>query len=109
MRIEHASGLAVYRLRHLLAILVLTFVLWRWGAPALAVTALVLGMPIWFGWEYARPTWTTGLITGTEVSRSDPDAPSLPDAYVPRNGGDGKGIGRSPSASGTRLLPKRRL
>jgi hypothetical protein len=36
----------------LLAILVLTFVLWRRGAPALAVTALVLGMPIWFGWEY---------------------------------------------------------
>jgi len=29
------------------------------------------------------------------VSRSDPDAPSLPDAYVPRNGGDGKGIGHA--------------
>jgi len=49
---------------------------------------------VWMG-IYARPTWTTGLITGTEVSRSDPDAPSLPDAYVPRNGGDGKGIGHA--------------
>src|SRR5262245_6773117 len=35
---------------------------------------LVVGIPLWFGWEYARPTWTTGLITGTEVRRSDPDA-----------------------------------
>ena len=33
-----------------------------------------MGIPLWFGWEYARPTWTTGVITGTEVRRSDPDA-----------------------------------
>ena len=26
------------------------------------------------GWEYARPSWTTGIVTGTEVRRSDPDA-----------------------------------
>jgi hypothetical protein len=34
----------------------------------------VVGIPLWFGWEYARPTWTTGVITGTQVRRSDPDA-----------------------------------
>ena len=44
------------------------------GGPVLAIAALVVGTPLWFGWEYARPTWTTGIITGTEVRRSDPDA-----------------------------------
>ena len=44
------------------------------GGPVLAIAALVVGTPLWFGWEYARPTWTTGVITGTEVRRSDPDA-----------------------------------
>src|SRR6187431_231155 len=58
----------------LLAILVLAFILWRRRAPVLAIAALVVGIPLWFGWEYARPTWTTGVITGTEVRRSDPDA-----------------------------------
>ena len=58
----------------LLAVLVLAFILWRRGAPVLAIAALVVGIPLWFGWEYARPTWTTGVITGTEVRRSDPDA-----------------------------------
>ena len=58
----------------LLAILVLAFILWRRGAPSLAIAALVVGIPLWFGWEYVRPTWTTGIITGTEVRRSDPDA-----------------------------------
>ena len=58
----------------LLAILVLAFILWRRGAPILAIAALVVGIPLWFGWEYVRPTWTTGVITGTEVRRSDPDA-----------------------------------
>ena len=58
----------------LLAILVLAFILWRRGVPVLAIAALVVGIPLWFGWEYARPTWTTGVITGTEVRRSDPDA-----------------------------------
>ena len=48
--------------------------LWRRGPPVLAIAALVVGIPLWFGWEYARPTWTTGVITGTEVRRSDPDA-----------------------------------
>ena len=58
----------------LLAILVLALILWRRGSPVLAIGALVVGIPLWFGWEYARPTWTTGVITGTEVRRSDPDA-----------------------------------
>src|SRR3546814_2834335 len=53
----------------LIAILVLSFILWRRGAPVLAIVALVVGIPLWLGWEYARPTWTTGLITGTEVRR----------------------------------------
>ena len=58
----------------LIAILVLAFVLWRRGSPVLAIVALLVGLPLWFGWEYARPTWTSGLIAGTEVRRSDPDA-----------------------------------
>ena len=36
----------------LLAILVLAFILWRRGAPILAIAALVVGIPLWFGWEY---------------------------------------------------------
>jgi Protein of unknown function (DUF1523) len=58
----------------LIAILMLAFMIWRRGTPVLAIAALVVGIPLWFGWEYARPTWTTGFITGTEVRRSDPDA-----------------------------------
>ena len=58
----------------LLAILVLAFFLWRRGTPILAMAALVIGIPLWFGWEYARPSWTTGVITGMEVRRSNPDA-----------------------------------
>ena len=58
----------------LLAILVLAVMLWRRGTPVLAIASLVVGIPLWFGWEYVRPAWTTGLITGTEVRRSDPDA-----------------------------------
>ena len=57
----------------LLAVLVLAFILWRKGGPVLAIAAIVVGIPLWFGWEYARPTWTTGVITGTDVRRSDPD------------------------------------
>jgi bacteriorhodopsin len=58
----------------LLAILVLAFILWRRGTPVLAIAALVVGIPLWFGWEYARLSWTTGVITGMEVRRSNPDA-----------------------------------
>ena len=58
----------------LFAILLLAFVLMRRGSFAAAIAALVVGLPLWFGWEYARPTWTTGTITGSEVRRSDPDA-----------------------------------
>jgi len=58
----------------LLAILLLAFVLWRRDNLVLAIAALVVGVPLWFAWEYARPTWTTGVLTGTEVRRSDPDA-----------------------------------
>ncbi|MBA2126582.1 hypothetical protein DLM45_10170 [Hyphomicrobium methylovorum] len=58
----------------LFAIGVLAYVLWRKGGMVLAVASLIVGLPIWFAWEYARPTWTTGLVTGTEVRRSEPDA-----------------------------------
>ena len=34
----------------LLAILVLAFILWRRGAPILAIAAVVVGIPLWFGW-----------------------------------------------------------
>ena len=58
----------------LAAIAVLAYVLWRKREALLAIASLVVGIPLWFGWEYARPSWTTGLVTGTEVRRSDPDA-----------------------------------
>ena len=58
----------------LLAVLVLAFILWRRRNPVLAIAALVVAIPLWFGWEYARPSWTTGVITGMEVRRSNPDA-----------------------------------
>jgi hypothetical protein len=57
----------------LLAIGVLGYVSWRRGGVVLAIAPVVVGIPLWFGWEYARPTWTTGLVTGTEVRRSNPD------------------------------------
>ena len=57
----------------LLAVLVLALILWRRGRAVPAIAALVVGIPLWFGWEYARPTWTSGVITGTEVRRSNPD------------------------------------
>jgi hypothetical protein len=58
----------------LLAIFVLAFILWRRGTPGLAIAALVVGIPLWFGWEYLRPSWTTGIVTATEVRRTNPDA-----------------------------------
>lgn len=58
----------------LLAIGLLAYVLWRRRGAMLAIAALLVGMPLWFAWEYARPTWITGLVTGTEVRRSEPDA-----------------------------------
>ena len=58
----------------LLAIVFFGFVLWRTGGLFAAIAALVVGLPLWAWWEYARPTWTTGLVSGTEVRRSDPDA-----------------------------------
>jgi uncharacterized protein DUF1523 len=58
----------------LLIILLFAAYLWRIGGPVTAIAALILGLPLWFGWEYARPTWTNGTISGTEVRRSDPDA-----------------------------------
>ena len=57
----------------LLAVVGFAFVLWRTGALAAAIVALVIGLPLWTWWEYARPTWTTGTISGTEVRRSQPD------------------------------------
>jgi hypothetical protein len=58
----------------LLAIGLLAYVLWRRGGAVVSIASLLVGIPLWFGWEYARPTWTTGIVTGTEVRRSDPDA-----------------------------------
>lgn len=58
----------------LLAVALFGFILWRSGAIAVAIAAMVIGLPMWFWWEYARPTWTTGTVSGTEVRRTDPDA-----------------------------------
>jgi hypothetical protein len=58
----------------LLAIIVFAAVHWRTGSTVTAIAALVIGIPLWGWWEYARPTWTTGTISGTEVRRSDADA-----------------------------------
>ena len=58
----------------LLAILAFAFILWRTSGLAAAIAALLIGAPLWFWWEYARPTWTTGTVSGTEVRRTDPDA-----------------------------------
>lgn len=58
----------------LLTIAVLAYVLWRRGRVVPGIASVVVGVPLWFGWEYARPTWTTGVVTGTEVRRSDSDA-----------------------------------
>ena len=57
----------------LLAILLLAFFLWRRRGALPAISALVVGIPLWYAWEYARPTWITGTVTGTEVRRTDPD------------------------------------
>src|ERR1700741_2143075 len=58
----------------LFAAVVYALFLRRNGGAAIAIAALVVGIPLWLGWEYARPTWTTGVVTGTEVRRTDPDA-----------------------------------
>src|SRR6185436_18480952 len=58
----------------LLAIVLFALILRRTGAGLIAIAALAVGVPLWFGWEYVRPTWTTGIVSGTEVRRSDPDA-----------------------------------
>jgi hypothetical protein len=57
----------------LLAIVLFAMVLRR-RSGLLAIAALIVGIPLWFGWEYVRPTWTTGTVVGTEVRRTDPDA-----------------------------------
>ncbi len=57
----------------LLAILLYAFILWRRGSVVVSLAALLVGLPLWAWWEYARPTWTTGIVSGTEVRRSDPD------------------------------------
>lgn len=58
----------------LIAIGILAYILWRRSGVLLALAAIAVGLPLWFAWEYARPTWTTGFVTGTEVRRSDADA-----------------------------------
>ena len=57
----------------LLAVLLFIFILWRTGGAFASIAALIVGVPLWLGWEYARPTWTTGTVSGTEVRRTDPD------------------------------------
>lgn len=61
----------------LLALLLFAFVLWRTGGLLAAILALMVGLPLWSWWEYARPTWTTGTVVGTEVRRTDPDKAGL--------------------------------
>lgn len=58
----------------LLAILVFAFIHLRARNVVTAIAIMVVGIPLWAWWEHARPTWTTGTISGTEVRRSDPDA-----------------------------------
>jgi len=58
----------------LLVVLLFVFILWRLDSRVLAVVALIAGVALLFWWEYARPTWTQGIVSGTEVRRSDPDA-----------------------------------
>jgi hypothetical protein len=58
----------------LLAILLFAFILKRTGGAVAAIAALAVGIPLWLGWEYARPAWTAGTVSGTAVRRSDPDA-----------------------------------
>jgi len=58
----------------LLAIVFFAFLLWRTGGLFAAIAALVVGLPLWAWWEYARPTWTTGLVSGTEARRTGADA-----------------------------------
>ena len=65
----------------LLAVLVLATILWRRGSPVLAIAALVVGIPLWFGWEYACPTWTTGVITGTQQAPQRSRRPRQYDRY----------------------------
>jgi hypothetical protein len=58
----------------LFAIVLFSVVLWRTGGAVTAFSAVIVGLLLWVGWEYGRPTWTTGTISGTEVRRSDPDS-----------------------------------
>ena len=55
----------------LLALVFFAYVLWRLGSEVVAVAALVVGLLGWGCWEYARPSWTTGIVSGTEVRRTD--------------------------------------
>lgn len=57
----------------LLAIILFAVIHWRLGSIVTCLAALIIGIPLWFWWEYSRPTWTTGTVSGTEVRRSDPN------------------------------------
>src|SRR5687768_11184097 len=57
----------------LLAIILFAFIVRRTAGIVTAIAVLAVGLPLWVGWEYARPTWTTGIVSGTEVRRTDPD------------------------------------
>src|SRR3546814_12680029 len=54
--------------------LLFAFILWRSDSALIAIAALVVGLAYLTWWEYARPTWTTGTVSGTEVRRSEADA-----------------------------------
>ena len=58
----------------LLAVVLTAWFFWRKGTVVAALVTLIIGVPLWFWWEYARPTWTTGIVSGTEVRRSDADS-----------------------------------
>ena len=61
----------------LLIVLLFAFILWRAGGVAVSIAALVVGLAFLGWWEYARPTWTTGFVSGTEIRRSDIDAQGM--------------------------------
>jgi hypothetical protein len=62
----------------LLLVALFCFILWRKDSKAVAVAALVVGLVFLGWWEYARPTWTTGYVSGTEVRRTDAADASSP-------------------------------
>src|SRR3546814_1749641 len=61
----------------LLAIVLFAFVLWRKDSEFIAIAALVVGIAYLGWWEYARPTWTTGTVSGTDRKSTRLNSKSL--------------------------------